>query len=68
MPKLTVEFSGRTEEAIDRAARRSQSSKADVLRRAISLYDYVDREVLHTPDRQLVVLSCDGTQIPIVIT
>lgn len=43
--KLTVEFSDRVAETLEEAATHAGLSKVDVLRRAITLWAYVDRRV-----------------------
>lgn len=69
MAKLTVEFSEKVNKMLLASAKRNGTTKADVLRRAIALYDHVDREVIHTPDRWLVVLGSDGViEARVVIT
>ena len=40
MAKLTVEFSGKTEEILKELAAEAGTSKVDVLRRALALYKY----------------------------
>jgi hypothetical protein len=46
MAKLTVDFSDRVNELLQKAADRNGLTKVDVLRRAITLFEFVDREVM----------------------
>ena len=45
MAKTTVEFSAQAGEVLERLASSQDRSKADVLRDALSLYNYICREV-----------------------
>ena len=45
MPRLTVEFPEQVDEILKDLAKKGQTSKVDVIRRALALYNYVDREV-----------------------
>jgi predicted transcriptional regulator len=46
MAKLTVDFSDRVNNLLQKAADRNGLTKVDVLRRAITLFEYVNREVI----------------------
>jgi hypothetical protein len=59
MPKLTVEFSDRVADVLQAAAERNGLSKVDVLRRAITLYEYVDRNV--EPGKKALALTDEKT-------
>jgi predicted transcriptional regulator len=68
MPKLTVEFSDRVNEKLEEVAKRNELTKADILRRAIALYDFVDANVVNK-DVQLVVTDKNGKVLKeIVVT
>lgn len=45
MPRLTIEFPEQVDEILKDLAKKGQTSKVDVIRRALALYNYVDREV-----------------------
>ena len=44
MPKLTVEFNDKMNEILEQLALEKGTTKADVLRRAVALYRYLDSE------------------------
>lgn len=68
MPKLTVEFSDRVNEKLEEVANRNALTKADVLRRAIALYEFVDTNVAQK-DAQLLITDKDGNVLrQIVVT
>ncbi len=45
MPRLTVEFSEKVTDILAGIAARNSTTKVEVVRKALSLYDYVDRGV-----------------------
>jgi hypothetical protein len=55
MAKLTVDFSDRVNDMLESVAHRNGLSKVDVLRRAIALYEFVDREV--APGEKMLTLT-----------
>jgi predicted transcriptional regulator len=44
VPKLTVEFSDKMNEILEDLANEKETTKVDVLRRAVALYKYLDSE------------------------
>jgi hypothetical protein len=44
MPKLTVEFSDKMNDILEGLANEKETTKVDVLRRAVALYKYLDSE------------------------
>jgi predicted transcriptional regulator len=44
MPKLTIEFSDKMNQILEDLANEKETTKVDVLRRAVALYKYLDLE------------------------
>lgn len=44
MPRLTIEFPDKVNDLLKELAEKDQTTKVDVLRRALALYNYVHRE------------------------
>ena len=44
MPRLSIEFPDRANEILTELAKKDHTTKVDVLRRALALYNYVHRE------------------------
>ncbi len=44
MPRMTIEFSDQVDKILKSLAKKNQTTKVEILRRAISLYDYVEKE------------------------
>ena len=44
MPRLSIEFPDKVNDILTQLARKDQTTKVDVLRRALALYNYVHRE------------------------
>ena len=45
MPRLTIEFPEQVDKLLKELAEKGDTSKVDVLRRALALYSYVNKEV-----------------------
>jgi len=45
MPRLTIEFPEQVDKLLKELAEKGDTSKVDVLRRALALYNYVNKEV-----------------------
>ena len=45
MPRMTIEFPDKVDEILKELAKKGETSKVDVIRRALALYSYVNREV-----------------------
>lgn len=46
MPRLTIEFPDQISEILTSLAKKDQTTKVDVIRRALALYNYVHREAV----------------------
>ena len=46
MPRLTVEFNEKVDKILKELAEKDQTTKADVIRRALALYNYVHKEAI----------------------
>ena len=58
MPRITLEFSAQVDEILKDLAKKGDASKVDIIRRALALYNYVNKEVKEK-DRKLVITSED---------
>lgn len=68
MARLTVQFPDRTSQMLNELSEREQVSKTEILRRALSLYKYLDKET-HGGDRKIVIADTkDQILKEIVIT
>ena len=63
MAKLTVEFSDGMTKLLESLARKNGTTKVDVIRRALALYNYVDEEVLEKKGRKLSITEDDNKVI-----
>ena len=45
MPRITIEFPEQVDKILRELAEKGDTSKVDVIRRALALYNYVDKEV-----------------------
>ena len=45
MPRITIEFPEQVDKILKELAEKGDTSKVDVIRRALALYNYVDKEV-----------------------
>lgn len=55
MPKLTVEFNERINQMLEELAAKDETTKVDVIRRALALYKYVEEEVGKGDHRRLAI-------------
>lgn len=46
MPRLTIEFPEQVNEILKDLAKKDETTKVDVLRRALALYNYIHREAI----------------------
>lgn len=67
MPKLTVEFNERMNEMLEQLAVKDDTSKVNVLRRALALYKYVEDEVEKGEGRRLAITEDDKVIKEIVL-
>ncbi len=68
MPKLTVEFNEQIDHLLTELASKKGLTKVEVLRRAIALYSYVDREAGSDPDKRLSITKQGKQLTDIVLT
>ena len=66
MPRMTVEFPDEANEMLRDLAKKGQTSKVDVIRRALALYNYVQREVKEK-DRRLLITGSDDEAIKEIV-
>lgn len=60
MPRLTIEFSHDVNDVLKKLAKADQTSKREVLRRALALYNYLyDQDVRPGGDRKVSVTDND---------
>jgi predicted transcriptional regulator len=59
MPRLTIEFPDKVNDILTELSEKDQTTKVDVLRRALALYDYIQKEVFQK-EKQLSVRDKDG--------
>lgn len=45
MPRITIEYSDQADAILRHLAKKGHTSKVDVIRRALALYNYVNKEV-----------------------
>ena len=55
MAKLTVEFNERMNKMLEELAGKEETTKVDIIRRALALYKYVEEEVGKSDKRRLAV-------------
>ena len=67
MAKLTVQFSEEGTHTLEELARKNSTTKIDILRRALALYDYVERELDREKGRNLSITDPDGAPIKDII-
>ena len=64
MPKstFTVQFDDAYDALLALLAKRSETRKSEIIKRALTLYSFFDEEVRNRKDRQLVVVNkADGS-------
>jgi predicted transcriptional regulator len=67
MPKLTVEFNERMNEMLEALAAKEDTTKVDIIRRALALYKYVEEEVRENERRRLAIAEGDKVVKEIVL-
>ncbi len=67
MAKFTVSFKPKGDQALERLARKTGTTKAEVIKRAIALYEYVDNEVDESKGRRLSITQDDAAVKDIII-
>ena len=67
MPKLTVEFNDRMNSMLEEMAAKDDTSKVDVIRRALALLKYVEEEVGDNDRRRLAIAEDDKVVKEIVL-
>ena len=66
MPRMTIEFPQQTNEMLKDLAEKGQTSKVDVIRRALALFNYVQQEVKEK-DRKLLITGSDDEAIKEIV-
>jgi len=66
MPRITIEFPEQVDKILKELAEKGDTSKVDVIRRALALYNYVDKEVKEK-DLKLTVSDKDKILKEIVL-
>ena len=56
MPRMTIEFPDKVNDTLNELAKKDQTTKVDILRRALALYNYVHREAF---DKELKLSITD---------
>lgn len=59
MPKLTLEFNERMNEMLAQLAAKEETTKVDIIRRALALLKYVEEEVGANDKRRLTIAEDD---------
>ncbi len=59
MPRMTIEFSKQVDDLLKELAKKNNTTKVEVLRRALSLYDYVEKETSKEQNRRLSITDED---------
>jgi predicted transcriptional regulator len=67
MAKLTVEFNDRMNEMLEQLAAKEDTTKVDILRRALALYRYVEQEVGDNDRRRVAITEDDKVLKEIVL-
>ncbi len=57
MPRLTIEFNDDVSKILETLAEKDGTTKVDVLRRALALYNYVHREAIEKKDHKLSIVD-----------
>ncbi|HEY6767946.1 MAG TPA: hypothetical protein VI386_24590 [Candidatus Sulfotelmatobacter sp.] len=65
MPKLTVEFSDKMNDILEELANEKETTKVDVLRRAVALYKYLDSE--QKDETNKVSITRDGKAVKDIV-
>lgn len=65
MPKLTIEFSDKMNEILNDLANEKETTKVDVLRRAVALYKYLDSE--QKDETNKVSITRDGKAVKDIV-
>jgi len=56
---MTIEFSKQVDDILKELAKKNNTTKVEVLRRALSLYDYVEKETSKEQNRRLSITDED---------
>ena len=65
MSRFTVEFPDKADQILKQLAEKDKTTKVDILRRALALYDYVHKEAVEK-DMKLAIAD-EGNQVKEVI-
>lgn len=67
MAKTTIEFSETSSRKLDSLSKKLSITKADVLRGALALYSYLDRELHASGEKQLAIVDEEDAVEKIVV-
>jgi predicted transcriptional regulator len=65
--KLTVQFSDGATRVLEELASKNETTKTDILRRALALYDYVEEQVADHRGRNLSITDTEGKVLKDII-
>ena len=68
MARLTIEFPDRVGSILAKLAQDGQTTKADVIRRALALYEYVNREAVESKRKLSITDQQDKVLKDIVLS
>ena len=66
MAKFTVTFGPDSDEVLERLASQAGSTKAEIVKRALALYNYAETETKNNPKRKLAMTE-DGVPVRDII-
>lgn len=67
MGRLTVEFPDQVTEILSKLAKEDQTTKTEVIRRALALYNYLHEHGVKKGDRKLSITDKDDTIIKDIV-
>ena len=69
MARLSVQFPGRTTQILEEMSNKDEVSKTEIIRRALSLYKYLEEEIQREDGRKISITDKDDKILKdIVIT
>lgn len=66
MPRLTIEFPDKVNDILKELSKKDETTKVDVLRRALALYNYVHREAIEK-DKKLSITDDEDNIIKDIV-
>jgi hypothetical protein len=67
MPKLSVTFNDRVDEMLEGMATKEGTTKVDIIRRALALYEWAGKEVAADPKRRALAITEDDKVIKEIV-